>query len=154
MNTMTKEQIAKTLEHRVRIEGRDVDEGHLGVMVDANTELPVILMALRSAEPAQPRRDGHSALRVKDGEIETFDPHPETRPLRTRFGICKHCGADLGQYEQGPAPEGAELNRRAATLLDTAGTVGIVAFYDDGTRTPNGKLCLETAALLKAQEPK
>ncbi len=23
------------------------------------------------------RREGHSALRVKDGELETFDPHPE-----------------------------------------------------------------------------
>jgi hypothetical protein len=26
------------------------------------------------------RRDGHSALRVKDGKLETFDPHPETSP--------------------------------------------------------------------------
>jgi len=26
------------------------------------------------------RRDGHSALRVRDGKLETFDPHPETAP--------------------------------------------------------------------------
>jgi hypothetical protein len=36
--------------------------------------------ALSVASSATARRDGHSALRVKDWKMETFDPHPETAP--------------------------------------------------------------------------
>lgn len=36
----------------------------------------------RTAPKDKKRREGHSALRLKDGKLETFDPHP---PQRWRF---------------------------------------------------------------------
>lgn len=34
----------------------------------------------KATERETPRREGHSALRVKDGKIEKFDPHPAPSP--------------------------------------------------------------------------
>lgn len=73
------ETMRAALQEFVRID----EEDKLGLMAadgcDVVLALDAARKALASGSPSAElgRRDGHSALRVRDGKLETFDPHPE-----------------------------------------------------------------------------
>ena len=62
------------------------------------------------------RRLGHNALRVKDGKITSFDPHPE---VPRRPGLrCNHCDTAYPGLK-GPCPNcGKNTAQKLITIYD------------------------------------
>jgi len=64
----------------------------------------------------KPRREGHSALRVKDGKLEKFDPHPESAPTKGATPRTDAVSHDIFLSSRSSIPSGVH-NRNALEKL-------------------------------------
>lgn len=96
-----------------------------------------------TATPAsEPRKEGHSALRIRDGKLETFDPHPATaasEPIDYPALIAEIKRLDneaFGWHEPGEQPDLLAARKQLMSLLlryrhEIYDALESVAYIDD-----------------------